>query len=195
MAERPLDDDIAGLAPVEDGIDHVRGAAGAPAVLVEYGDFECPYCGQAYGVVRSLERNFGEDLAIVFREYPVPRVHPHALAAALAAEAAAAEGRFWEMHDQLFTHQDALTDDDLRGHASAVGVDPDAVVRPAAERYLERVRRDQASGDASRIPGTPSFFLNGRPLDRIDERSLTDEIRAVLTPDDSRRETGRAPTV
>ncbi len=194
MAERPLDDDIAGLAPVEDGVDHVRGRIDAPAVLVEYGDFECPYCGQAFGVVRSLARNFGEDLAIVFREYPVPRVHPHAYAAALAAEAAARAGRFWEMHDELFTHQDALTDDDLRRHAAAVGVDPDAVVRPASEVYAERVRRDQASGDASRIPGTPSFFLNGRPLDRIDERAMTDEIRAVLVPD-SRRDVGPAPTV
>jgi protein-disulfide isomerase len=180
MAERPLDDDIAGLAPVEDGVDHVRGAVDAPAVLVEYGDFECPYCGQAYGVVRSLERNFGADLAVVFREYPVPRVHPHAYEAALAAEAAAASGRFWEMHDQLFTHQDALTEADLRRHAEVVGVSPDEVVPPASEVYAERVRRDQATGDASRIPGTPSFFLNGRPLDRIDERSLTDEIREVL---------------
>ena len=180
MAERPLDDDIASLTPVEDGVDHVRGKIDAPAVLVEYGDFECPYCGQAYGVVRSLERNFGEDLAIVFREYPVPRVHPHALDAALAAEAAAASGHFWEMHDQLFTHQDALTEADLRRYAEEVGVPPDDVVRPAADAYADRVRRDVESGTAAAIPGTPSFFLNGVALDGIHARALSASIRDVL---------------
>jgi NhaA family Na+:H+ antiporter len=179
MADRPTDA-APTLVPVDASVDHIRGKADAPAVLVEYGDFECPYCGAAYGVVRSLEREFGDQLAIVFREYPVPRVHPHALDAALAAEAAAASGHFWEMHDQLFTHQDALTAADLRRYAEAIGVPPDDVVAPAADAYADRVRRDVESGTAAAIPGTPSFFLNGVALDGIHARALSASIRQVL---------------
>lgn len=179
MADRPLDA-APTLTPVDATDDHVRGDAGAPAVLVEYGDFECPYCGAAYGVVRSLEQEFGDQLAVVFREFPVPRVHPHALDAALAAEAAAASGRFWQMHDQLFTHQDALTAADLRRYAEDIGVPPDDVVRPAADAYADRVRRDVESGTAAAIPGTPSFFLNGTALDGINARALSAAVREVL---------------
>ena len=108
--------------PVDPARDHIRGDADAPVTLVEYGDFQCPYCGEAYPVVNDLLERFGDRLAFVFRHMPLPDLHPRAPFAAEAAEAAAAQGRFWEMHDRLFEHQHQLTDAELRAHAEAVGV-------------------------------------------------------------------------
>src|SRR3712207_2432708 len=103
--------------------DHVRGPVDAPLTLVEYGDFECPFCGRATGTVEELRARFGNQLRYVFRHVPLVDVHPHARLAAEAAEAAAAQGRFWEMHDRLFAGQDRLTAEDLLGYAAATGLD------------------------------------------------------------------------
>ena len=149
--------------PVDPERDHARGPAKAPVTLVEYGDFQCPYCGEAYPVVNDLIERFGDQLRFVFRHMPLPDLHPRAPFAAEAAEAAGAQGRFWEMHDRLFEHQLELGDDDLRGHAETVGV-PDAARFDAELRdraHEARVAEDHESGARSGVPSTPRFFVNG----------------------------------
>ena len=149
--------------PVDPERDHVRGGADAPVTLVEYGDFQCPYCGEAYPVVNDLLERFGDQLRFVFRHMPLPDLHPRAPFAAEAAEAAAAQGRFWEMHDRLFEHQRQLTDAELRDHAEAVGV-ADAARFDAELRdrvHEARVTEDFESGARSGVPSTPRFFVNG----------------------------------
>lgn len=142
--------------------DHVLGPANAPLTLVEYGDFECPYCRAAYPVVEQVRAELGDQLRFAFRHFPLHEVHPHALAAATAAEAAALEGRFWEMHARLFTHDPlALRQPDLRVHAEAIGVNPDKVVWPATRHVEDRVEADFNSGVRSGVRGTPTFFVNG----------------------------------
>jgi Na+/H+ antiporter NhaA len=149
--------------PVDPARDHVRGRADAPLTLVEYGDFECPFCGKATGVIRELHARFGDDLRYVFRHLPLPDVHRHAELAAQAAEAAGAQGRFWEMHDALFRHQDELEFADLAGYADELGLDVERFVRDIEEeRHAARVRDDVASADASGARGTPTFFVGDR---------------------------------
>ena len=149
--------------PVDPQRDHVRGPADAPVTLVEYGDFQCPYCGEAYPVVRELQERFGDQLRFVFRHMPLPDLHPRAPFAAEAAEAAAVQGRFWEMHDRLFEHRLELDDSDLREHAEEVGVPDsdrfDAELREGA--HTARVDEDYRSGAQSGVPSTPRFFVNG----------------------------------
>jgi len=149
--------------PVDSARDHVRGPTNAAVTLVEYGDFQCPYCGEAYTVVHELLERFGAQLRFVFRHMPLPDLHPRAPFAAEAAEAAAAQERFWEMHDRLFEHQLQLDDDELRAHAEAVGVDDaarfDAELRERV--YQARVAGDLESGARSGVPSTPRFFVNG----------------------------------
>ncbi|MBM7805119.1 Na+/H+ antiporter NhaA [Geodermatophilus bullaregiensis] len=149
--------------PVDPARDHVRGRADAPLTLVEYGDFECPFCGRATGVVDELRERFGTRLRYVFRHVPLVDVHPHARLAAEAAEAAAAQGRFWEMHDRLFAHQDELTPVALLEHAAAVGLDVPRFARDlGASRFARRVEEDVESAEASGVTGTPTFFVGGR---------------------------------
>jgi NhaA family Na+:H+ antiporter len=149
--------------PVDPERDHIRGPVDAPLTLVEYGDFECPFCGRATGVVEELERQFGDRLRYVFRHTPLVDVHPHALLAAEAAEAAAAQGRFWEMHDRLFAHQDELGPGDLLEHAAAIGLDLPRFSRDlGTSRYARRVRDDVASAEAGGVTSTPTFFVDGR---------------------------------
>ena len=149
--------------PVDPDIDHVRGPADGPVTLVEYGDFECPYCGRAEPVIRELVQMFGRDLRFVFRHLPLEDVHEHAALAAEAAEAAGAQGRFWEMHDLLLAHQDALTVTDLREYARQLGLDQDRFIEDLdSRRFALRVARDVESADASGVAGTPTFFINGR---------------------------------
>ena len=149
--------------PVDPERDHVRGPDDAPVTLVEYADFECPYCGQAEPVVRELLAQFGGDLRYVFRHLPLVDVHEHAQLAAEAAEAAGAQGRFWEMHDLLFAHQDALTLQDLERYARELGLDVERFAeRLRTRKYAPRIARDVDSADQSGVAGTPSFFINGR---------------------------------
>jgi protein-disulfide isomerase len=143
--------------------DHIAGSLDAPLVLVEYGDYECPFCGAAHISVREVQHQLGPDLAFVFRNFPIVGAHPHAIRAAEAAEAAGAQGRFWPMHDRLFEHQQRLDEENLVRHALAVGVDDlERFVRELAEHhYLSRIREDLGSGARSGVNGTPTFFVNG----------------------------------
>ncbi|MBA2337424.1 MAG: Na+/H+ antiporter NhaA [Acidimicrobiia bacterium] len=184
--ESQLAPPIRDLAEVVDPeVDHVRGSLDAPLTLVEYGDFECPYCGRAEPVVDEIERRFGDDLAFVFRHLPLVEVHEHAEMAAEAAEAAAAQGRFWEMHDAMFDAQDDLTGDALEGHAVALGLDLELFRADLDERrHSLRVARDIASAAESGAAGTPTFFINGRRhVGRPDVDSLTaalcEELAAI----------------
>ena len=142
--------------------DHAQGPRDARVVLVEYGDFECPYCGQAEPVVRELLRDFAE-VRYVWRHLPLNDVHPHAQLAAEAAEAAAVQGAFWEMHDLLLDHQDALRPPDLMGYAEQLGLDVDRFSNDLRERAgAARIAEDVDSADLSGVSGTPTFFVNGQ---------------------------------
>ncbi len=153
------------LSPVDAG-DHVRGPADAPLTLIEYADFECPYCREAYPIVQHVERRFAGKLRFVFRQFPLTGIHEHAQAAAEACEAAGAQDRFWQMHDQLFTHAD-LDAGHLRGYAQAAGVadierfDREVAAETYAATIAAAVQRAQASG----VEGTPMFFINGSPFE------------------------------
>jgi protein-disulfide isomerase len=148
--------------PVMEERDHVRGPSRAPVTLVEYGDFECPYCGQAEGVIRELLEDF-DDLEYVWRHLPLADVHPHAQLAAEAAEAAAVQDAFWPMHDLLFEHQDALTEDALVGYAEQLGLDTERFATDLRKHaYAGRVAEDVDGADLSAVSGTPTFFVNGR---------------------------------
>jgi protein-disulfide isomerase len=142
--------------------DHIQGPVDAPIRLVEYGDYECPYCGEAYPVVKAIQESLGERLCFAFRNFPLGNSHPHAQHAAEAAEAAAAQGRFWEMHDLLYENQDALEDEDLVGYASALRLDARRLMSEVlAGTFTSRVREDFRSGARHGVNGTPSFFING----------------------------------
>jgi hypothetical protein len=143
--------------------DHVRGPDDAPVTLVEYGDYQCQYCGEAEVVVRELLTSFDDDLRYVWRHLPLSDVHPNAQMAAEASEAAAAQGAFWEMHDTLFAHQDELGSGDLRNYAEELGLDVGRLSDDLTRRaHARRVADDVATADASGVAGTPSFFVNGR---------------------------------
>ncbi|HMD02648.1 MAG TPA: thioredoxin domain-containing protein [Candidatus Baltobacteraceae bacterium] len=171
------------LIPAPSSGDHVRGSLDAPVVISEFGDFECPYCGEAFGVLEAIREQYGQRVALVFRHYPLP-MHPHAIDAAEAAEAAASVGKFWEMHDELFRHQAALRISDLRAYAAAIGVDGDGLVAAINdETYAERIVRDQGSGDQSGIEATPALFINGFAYeDEVSVAALAEVIdRALAT--------------
>jgi protein-disulfide isomerase len=167
------------LTPPVSAADHVAGPDDAPVTLVEYGDYECPYCGMAHPIVKAAQRVLGSQLRFVFRNFPLAEIHPHARLAARAAEAAAAQGRFWEMHDMLFEHQNALEFDELVGYAKSIGLDTTQFARELeAGTYEKRVRDDFRSGVRSGVNGTPTFFVNG---DRYDGSWANEEafIRAL----------------
>lgn len=146
--------------------DHCLGPDHAPVTLVEYGDFECPYCRRAHPLVQGVIRYLGENLRFVFRHFPLAEAHPHSLHAAEAAEAAGAQGKFWEMDDMLFRHQDALEDEDLIMYAAKLGLDFQRVSQElAAGTYTKRVRDDFRGGVRSGVNGTPTFFINGYRYD------------------------------
>jgi protein-disulfide isomerase len=156
----------ADLKPPVGESDHVAGPGDAPVTLVEYGDYECPHCGRAHPVVKRVQRELGSQLRFVFRHFPLAEAHPHAQLAAQAAEAAGAQGKFWEMHDMLFEHQDALEGDDIVGYAESVGLDVARFARDIeAGTYAKRVRDDFRSGVRSGVNGTPTFFVNGARYD------------------------------
>jgi len=162
------------LKPPVGASDHVQGPAKAPVTLVEYGDYECPYCGEAYPVVKALQKRLGEQMRFVFRNFPLAEAHPHAEHAAEAAEAAGAQGKFFEMHDLLYENQDALDDEDLVRYAKALDLDvPRFIKEMKAGTHVERVRADFSSGVRSGVNGTPTFFINGVRHDGpFDLRSL-----------------------
>jgi protein-disulfide isomerase len=150
------------LAPLDEAVDHVRGPL-AGRLIVEYGDYECPYSRQAYREIERVEQSLSGGIRFAFRHFPLTQIHPHALAAAAAAEAAARQDRFWGMHELLFHRQKALEDDDLRQYAAQLELD---VARFDQDRtgddVLRRIRRDVASGMASgEVRGTPTLFIDG----------------------------------
>jgi protein-disulfide isomerase len=168
-------------APVS-AVDHVLGPEHASVTVVEYADFECPNCKQAAPAVKLMLERFAERVRIAFRHSPIEEVHPHALAAAEAAECAGAQGQFWPMHDLLFEHQLHLKTHQLHGYAEQLGLD---MARYTAEMddhvYLQRIREHQQSGRASGVRGTPTFFVNGKIQDvSFGIHALFDAVEALL---------------
>jgi protein-disulfide isomerase len=162
--------------------DHAQGLPSAPVTLVEYGDYECPHCGRAYPIVKELQRVLGTQVRFVFRNFPLSQAHPHAQHAAEAAEAAAEQGRFWEMHDMLFEQQRALDDAHLVKYARSVGLD-DARFKEAltSHAFAATVRHDFVGGVRSGVNGTPTFFINGvRHDDGWDFATLASAVRAAI---------------
>ena len=169
------------VVPVDPSRDHVRGPGKALVTLVEYGDFECPYCGQAEPVVRELLHDFG-DVQYVWRHLPLTDVHPHAQLAAEAAEAAARQDAFWEMRDLLFDHQGALNVRDLIGYAGSLGLD---IAKFGADLRKHvgaaHVSEDQESADLSGVSGTPTFFVNGmRHYGAYDIETLSKAVKLAM---------------
>lgn len=150
------------MEPLDDTVDHVRGGV-AGRLIVEYGDYECPYSRQAFREVERVESRLGDQVRFAFRHFPLTEVHPRALAASAAAEAAAMQGHFWEMHSLLFHGQNALEDGDLRGYAVELELEVDRFDRDrASAAVLARIRRDVESGVATgEVLGTPTLFIDG----------------------------------
>jgi protein-disulfide isomerase len=154
------------LTPPVSDQDHAAGPGDAPVTLVEYGDYECPFCAMAHPIVQGFQHALGKQLRFVFRNFPLNEAHPHARLAAQAAEAAGAQGKFWEMHDALFEHHEALDRDDIIGYAKSIGIDTARLTRDLdAGTYEKRVREDFRSGVKSGVNGTPTFFINGERYD------------------------------
>jgi Na+/H+ antiporter NhaA len=169
--------------PVDAERDHIRGPVDAPVTLIEYGDFQCPYCGQAEEVIRQLLAEQGDDLSYVWRHLPLEDVHEYAELAAEAAEAAGAQGRFWQMHDLLLSHQGELRPRQLVGHAEQLGLDIDRFRDELRKRvWAGRIGEDVADADSSGVTGTPTFFINGRRHHgAYDLETLTREVRTART--------------
>jgi protein-disulfide isomerase len=167
------------VAPIDES-DHILGDPGAVVKIVEYGDFECPFCGAAYWKTRDFHRIAGEQLCIVFRHFPLTQAHPHAGNAAEASEIAGKAGKFWEMHNMLFENQDSLDDKSLVSYAVALGLDGDKFLRELyAHTQSKRVRADFMSGVRSGVNGTPCFFVNDVRFDgSVDE--LVDAVAEEL---------------
>ena len=180
---RTAEDIIDLVDDVDPERDHIRGPDDAPVTLVEYGDFECSYCGQAEGVIRELLSSLGDDVRYVWRQLPLNDVHPSAQIAAEASEAAAAQGKFWEMYDLLLSHQGDLRPKDLVGYARELGLDVDRFQDELRRReYAPRISEDVASADESGVSGTPTFFINGRRHYGVyDIDTLTEEVKAAKT--------------
>ena len=154
------------LRPPLSSQDHFQGSPGAPVQLVEYGDYECPFCGRAHLILKAVRAAMGDDLLFAFRNFPLSQVHPHALRAAHAAEAAGLQDRFWPMHDLLFENQQFLEDEHLFRYAGLVGCDLDQFAEDIdSEEVAEKVRSDFLSGARSGVNGTPTFFINGGRYD------------------------------
>ncbi|MBB3772609.1 protein-disulfide isomerase [Angulomicrobium tetraedrale] len=160
--------------------DHAAGPEDAPVTLVEYGDYECPYCGMAYPVLKALQEALGSRLRFVFRNFPLTEAHPHASRAAAFAEAAASIGKFWEAHDMLYEHQDALDDRSLLAYGHALGLDRAVVLAAFEGAYDEKIRRDFRGGLRSGVNGTPCLFINGQRYDGpVDLDTLVDTIERL----------------
>jgi protein-disulfide isomerase len=159
--------------------DHAEGPADAPVTLVEYGDYQCPYCGAAYPVVKRLQKTLGKKLRFVFRNFPVTQAHPYALIAAEAAEAAALQGKFWEMHDLLYERQASLKPDIIPTWAKKIGLDLDKFGNDIKQGGVveKRIKEDRQSGIRSGVNGTPTFYINGT---RYDGSSDYDSLLAAL---------------
>ena len=170
--------------PVNIGSDHIRGSVNnAPITLVEYGDYECPYTGMAYPIVRELIREFGNDkIRFVFRNFPLNDIHPHAQHAAEAAEAAGAQDKFWQMHDYLFEHQKALDDGHLLEYAQKIGLEIHKFKNEVSRHlYAPLIEQSLKGGIDSGVEGTPTFFINGvRYEDSFDLKTFSETLQNYL---------------
>jgi len=166
------------LSPPVSGGDHAQGPANALVTLVEYGDYQCPYCGAAYPVVKGLQKALGKKLRFVFRNFPLTQAHPYAMVAAEAAEAAALQGKFWEMHDFIYENQEDLEPDVLPLWAEKVGLELEEFGTAIKEGEItKRIKEDRMSGIRSGVNGTPCFFINGA---RYDGTADYDPMQAAL---------------
>lgn len=146
--------------------DHVYGNSNAPLELIEYGDYECPYCGKAYPIVKSIKQKLGSDLKFVFRNFPLSKIHPHAFSAAVATEAAARQDKFWQMHDIIFENQKTLSIENIIQFATTIGLDLDRFQNDMQQKELaDKVSKDFESGMRSGVNKTPTFFINGKKYD------------------------------
>ena len=163
--------------------DHAQGPEGADVTLVEYGDYECPYCGQAYPIVQQAQKQFAKRLRFVFRNFPLSEMHPHAEAAAEVAEFAGAQGKFWEMHDKLYENQGRLGEALYLDLAEKLKLSTTALRQALEQRTFEaRVRADFNGGVRSGVNGTPTFFINGHRHDgSFDFETLVSAIRQAMT--------------
>ena len=168
--------------PVSSSRDHIQGPQKAPITLLEYGDYECPYCGKAFTIVKLVQNLLGNNLRFVFRNFPLTQIHLHAQHAAEAAECAGAQNRFWEMHDILYEHQQALEDEDLESYAELLKLDIPKFQSDLYNHFFaDRVREDFLSGIRSGVNGTPTFYINGRRYnDSWDVETLTTSLRSVI---------------
>ncbi|ASW02555.1 DsbA family protein [Paraburkholderia aromaticivorans] len=168
------------LSPPVGSLDHTQGAVDAPVTLVEYGDFECPYCGAMYGVVKAVQQAMGAQLRFVFRHFPLTDMHAHALHAAQFSEAAATKGKFWEAHDVLYENQTALSDTELTRYAAQLGLHASDLDTAFEGAYDERIQHDFDSGLRSGVNGTPTLFINGQRYDGDrDAETLLEALRAA----------------
>ena len=176
--------DTATLTSPVSARDHAEGPADAPITLVEYGDYQCPYCGAAYPVVQRLQKTLGKKLRFVFRNFPLTQAHPYAMIAAESAEAAALQGKFWELHDLLFEQQTFLEPDILPLWAKKIGLDVKKFGQDiAAGAITKRIKEDRQSGIRSGVNGTPTFFINGTRHDGApDYDSLLEALESTLAP-------------
>jgi protein-disulfide isomerase len=164
--------------PVSESRDHIQGPATAAVTLVEYGDYECPYCAQAYLIVKEVQERLGNKLRFVFRNYPLSKLRPHSYQSALAVETAAAQGKFWEMYDFLFKHGQSPTDDNLIQSAAKLGLQINKFDIEFRNRtYSRHVDEDIQSGEESGVTKTPTFFING---DRYDDSWDLDSLLSAL---------------
>jgi len=170
------------ILPVTSNRDHIQGSSNAPVTLVEYGDYECPYCGQAYPMIKKVQRHLGNKLRFVFRNFPLTEIHPHAQHSAEAAEAAAVQGRFWEMHDYLYEHQQALDDKYLEKYADNLGLNLAKFnIDMSSHVHAGRIREDFLSGVRSGVNGTPTFYINAIRYDgSLDLETLLTTLRSVI---------------
>ena len=169
---------MADLQPLDEAVDHVRGSAGG-RVILEYGDYECPFSRKAFREIERVERRLAEKVRFAFRHFPLTEIHPHALAASAAAEAASLQDRFWDMHELLFHRQAALEDGDLQRYATELGLDLAQFNRDRRSAGVsERIRRDADSGSATgEVRGTPTLFIDGQVhRDGYDAQTLLDAL-------------------
>ena len=162
--------------------DHISGNTDAPLELVEYGDYECPHCGRAYPMVKDIQQQLGSTIKLIFRNFPLSKIHPHAFSAAVAAEAAGLQGKFWEMHDILFENQTVLDTENIFRFASMLGLDVERFKNDIQQNHwVEKVEKDFESGLKSGVNGTPTFFVNGKRFDgEWTNGKLLDYLKSIL---------------
>ncbi len=158
--------------------DHIQGTKEAPVTLVEYGDYECPFCATAHPLIKKLQNHFKKDLRFVFRNFPLREIHSHAEGAAEAAEFAASQGKFWQMHDSIYEHQSDLSLESLQEQALELGLDPkDIEVAILSQQFEDKIQSDFMGGVRSGVNGTPNFFINGK---RYEGKPLFADMKAYI---------------